>query len=140
MSERKIRVLMAKIGLDGHDRGVKVVARGLRDAGFEVIYTGLHRTAEEVVEAALQEDVDFLGVSILSGAHMALVPPIIDLLQAKDAEDIIVCVGGVIPPEDGEALKQLGVAAVFDQDSSTDDIVAWMQETSQGKGLAIKGN
>lgn len=130
MSERKVRVLMAKVGLDGHDRGVKVVARALRDAGFEVIYTGLHRTPEEVVEAALQEDVDFLGVSILSGAHMALVPPIIDLLRAKDAEDITVCVGGVIPAEDGEALKQRGVAAVFDQDSSTDDIVAWMQAAS----------
>jgi len=130
MDDRKTRILVGKVGLDGHDRGVKVVARSLRDAGFEVIYTGLHRTPEEVVEAALQEDVDFIGLSILSGAHMSLVPPIIELLAANDAEDIIVCVGGVIPPEDGEALKELGVAAVFDQDSTTDDIIAWIRETA----------
>ncbi len=118
---------MAKIGLDGHDRGVKVVARALRDAGFEVIYTGLHRTPEEVVEAAVQEDVDLIGVSILSGAHMVLVPPLLELLRSNAAADIKVLVGGVIPPEDRRALLDLGVATVFDQDSTTDEIVDWIR-------------
>jgi len=118
---------MAKVGLDGHDRGVKVTARALRDAGFEVIYTGLHRMPEEVVEAAIQEDVDVLGVSILSGAHMTLVPPIVAQLRARDAEDILVCVGGVFPPEDVEPLKQAGVSAVFDQESTTAAIIDWMR-------------
>lgn len=127
MTGRRLRILMAKIGLDGHDRGVKVVARALRDAGFEVIYTGLHRTPEEVVEAAVQEDVDLIGVSILSGAHMVLVPPLLELLRSNAAADIKVLVGGVIPPEDRRALLDLGVATVFDQDSTTDEIVDWIR-------------
>ncbi|MEK7214506.1 MAG: cobalamin B12-binding domain-containing protein [Chloroflexota bacterium] len=127
MQQRPIRVLMAKVGLDGHDRGVKVTARALRDAGFEVIYTGLHRMPQEVVEAAIQEDVDVLGVSILSGAHMTLVPPILEELRARRADDILVCVGGVFPPEDIEPLKQAGVAAVFDQESTTAGIIDWMR-------------
>ena len=118
---------MAKVGLDGHDRGVKVVARALRDAGFEVIYTGLHRTPEEVVEAALQEDVDVIGLSILSGAHMALVPPVLEQLKASDAADIKVLVGGVIPATDRQKLRELGAAAVFDQDTNTDVIVEWIR-------------
>src|SRR5512140_3798751 len=111
-----IRVLVAKVGLDGHDRGVKVVARTLRDAGMDVIYTGLHRTPEEVVAAATQEDVDVLGVSILSGAHMTLVPKVIDLMKAADAGDILLVVGGVFPDEDADAMKALGVAEVVGQD------------------------
>jgi methylmalonyl-CoA mutase, C-terminal domain len=122
-----VRILMAKVGLDGHDRGVKVVARALRDAGFEVIYTGLHRTPEEVVEAAVQEDVDVIGLSILSGAHMALVPPVLDQLKGYDAADIKVVVGGVIPLNDRQKLRDLGVAAVFDQDTDTDAIVEWIR-------------
>jgi methylmalonyl-CoA mutase C-terminal domain/subunit len=118
---------MAKVGLDGHDRGVKVVARALRDAGFEVIYTGLHRTPEEVVDAAVQEDVDVIGVSILSGAHMTLVPPLLEHLKANDAAEIRVLVGGVIPAADREKLRDLGAAAVFDQDAATDEIVDWIR-------------
>ena len=124
---RRIRVLMAKVGLDGHDRGVKVVARALRDAGFEVVYTGLHRTSEEVAVAAVQEDVDIIGVSILSGAHMALVPPLLEQLRASDAADIKVLVGGVIPEADRAKLRELGAAAVFDQDATTDAIVDWIR-------------
>lgn len=118
---------MAKVGLDGHDRGVKVVARALRDAGFEVVYTGLHRTPEEVAVAAVQEDVDVIGVSILSGAHMALVPPLLDELRANDAADIKVLVGGVIPEADRAKLRELGAAAVFDQDATTRAIVDWIR-------------
>jgi methylmalonyl-CoA mutase, C-terminal domain len=124
---RRIRVLMAKVGLDGHDRGVKVVARALRDAGFEVVYTGLHRTPEEVAVAAVQEDVDVIGVSILSGAHMALVPPLLDQLRASDAADIKVLVGGVIPEADRTRLRELGAAEVFDQDATTDAIIEWIR-------------
>lgn len=127
MTEARVRILMAKVGLDGHDRGVKVVARALRDAGFEVIYTGLHRTPEEVVEAAVQEDVDLIGVSILSGAHMTLVPPLLENLRANDAQDIKVLVGGVIPIPDRQKLRDLGAAAVFDQDTATDEIVDWIR-------------
>jgi methylmalonyl-CoA mutase, C-terminal domain len=118
---------MAKVGLDGHDRGVKVVARALRDAGFEVVYTGLHRTPEEVAVAAVQEDVDVIGVSILSGAHMALVPPLLEQLRASDAADIKVLVGGVIPETDRAKLRELGAAAVFDQDATTDAIIDWIR-------------
>ena len=126
---------MAKVGLDGHDRGVKVVARALRDAGFEVIYTGLHRTPEEVVDAAVQEDVDVIGLSILSGAHMALVPPVLEQLRGNDAADIKVVVGGVIPLNDRQKLRDLGVAAVFDQDTDTDTIVDWIRR----KGTRAEG-
>ncbi len=134
MTEARVRILMAKVGLDGHDRGVKVVARALRDAGFEVIYTGLHRTPEEVVEAAVQEDVDVIGVSILSGAHMTLVPPLLETLRANDAQDIKVVVGGVIPIPDREKLRDLGAAAVFDQDTATDEIVDWIRRELRRPG------
>ncbi len=139
MEGRRIRVLMAKVGLDGHDRGVKVVARALRDAGFEVIYTGLHRLPEEVAEAAVQEDVDAIGVSILSGAHMTLVPPLLDALKARDAADIKVLVGGVIPPADRQRLHDLGTAAVFDQDAGTDEIVAWIRRELGGPATSAPG-
>jgi methylmalonyl-CoA mutase C-terminal domain/subunit len=110
---RTIRVVVAKVGLDGHDRGAKIIARALRDAGMEVIYTGLHQTPEQVVEAAIQEDADAIGISILSGAHMTLVPRIIELLEENEAEDILVFVGGTIPKEDITRLKDLGVGEVF---------------------------
>jgi len=111
--ERPIRVVIAKPGLDGHDRGAKVIARALRDAGFEVIYTGLHQTPEQIVETAIQEDADAIGISILSGAHMTLVPRILELLRENGAEDVVVTVGGTIPREDAETLRELGVAEVF---------------------------
>jgi methylmalonyl-CoA mutase C-terminal domain/subunit len=122
MTERKIRVLVAKPGLDGHDRGAKVVARALRDAGMEVIYTGLRQTPEMVAEAALQEDVDAVGLSILSGAHMALVPRVLDLLRANGQTSVKVFVGGIIPDEDVPALKSLGVTGVYGPGTNTDDI------------------
>src|ERR1700716_3277361 len=116
-STRRARVLVGKVGLDGHDRGVKVVARILRDAGMEVVYTGLHRTPEQIVSAAVQEDVDVVGISILYGAHMTLLPKVIDLLRKQGAGDIAVVVGGVIPDEDIPELQKMGVAAVFPQDT-----------------------
>ncbi len=119
-----IRALLAKVGLDGHDRGVKVVARILRDAGMEVVYTGLHRSVAEVVEAAIEEDVDLLGVSLLSGAHLTIVPKLLDRLRARGAGDIVVMLGGVIPDADAARLKALGVAEVFLQDTAPDVIVA----------------
>ncbi len=124
---RVIRVLLAKVGLDGHDRGIKVVARTLRDAGMDVVYTGLHRTPEEVVEAAVQEDVDVLGVSLLSGAHMTIIPEILRLLDELGASDINVVAGGVIPDADVKELKSLGVADVLLQDSAPDEIVATLK-------------
>ncbi len=120
---RPIRVLIGKPGLDGHDRGAKVVARALRDAGMEVIYTGLHQTPEEIVEAALQEDVDVVGLSILSGAHLTLVPAVLELLREQNMADVVVVVGGIIPDEDAEELKKLGVIAVFGPGTETDEIV-----------------
>ncbi len=130
---KPIRVLVAKVGLDGHDRGAKVVARALRDAGMEVIYTGLHRTPEEVVAAAAQEDVDVLGVSLLSGAHMTLVPRILERLRACGADDIAVVVGGVIPDEDVPKLRAAGVAEVFLQDTPPDAIVARLRELAAAR-------
>jgi methylmalonyl-CoA mutase C-terminal domain/subunit len=124
MTGRPIRVLIAKVGLDGHDRGAKVVARCLRDAGMEVIYTGLHRTPEEVVAAAVQEDVDVLGISLLSGAHMTLVPKIIELMRAARADDVRLVVGGVVPDEDVPALRGMGVADVILQDTPPDEVIA----------------
>ncbi len=124
---RVIRVLLAKVGLDGHDRGIKVVARTLRDAGMDVVYTGLHRTPEEVVQAAVQEDVDVLGVSLLSGAHMTIIPEILRLLDELGASDINVVAGGVIPDADVKELKSLGVADVLLQDSAPDEIVATLK-------------
>ena len=125
---QSIRVLIAKVGLDGHDRGAKVVARALRDGGMDVIYTGLHRTPEEVVAAAVQEDVDVLGVSILSGAHMTLLPRIVDLLRASDASDVLVVAGGVIPDEDLPSLRDAGVAEIFLQETPPATLVARVRE------------
>jgi methylmalonyl-CoA mutase C-terminal domain/subunit len=128
MSEHKIRVLVAKPGLDGHDRGAKVVARALRDAGMEVIYTGLRQTPEMIVEAALQEDVDVVGLSILSGAHLTLVPKIVDTLKENGLNDVLVVVGGIIPDEDIESLRQTGVHGVFGPGTSTEDIVTFIHQ------------
>ena len=130
--DRKIRVVVAKPGLDGHDRGAKIVARALRDAGMEVIYTGLHQTPEQIVETAIQEDADAVGISILSGAHMTLVPKIGELLRAQEAQDVVVTVGGTIPGEDIEALKHLGVAEVFTPGATTDEIVAFIRDSCGG--------
>ncbi len=119
-TEKKIRVVVAKPGLDGHDRGAKIIARALRDAGMEVIYTGLHQTPEQIVETVIQEDADAVGLSILSGAHMTLVPRILTLLKEQGVDDVVVIVGGTIPVEDVAALKSLGVAAVFTPGASTE--------------------
>jgi methylmalonyl-CoA mutase C-terminal domain/subunit len=123
-----VRVLVAKPGLDGHDRGAKIIARALRDAGMEVIYTGLRQTPEMIVNAALQEDVQVIGLSILSGAHNAIVPRILDLLRDKEMTDVKVIVGGIVPDEDAEALKRLGVAAVFQPGARLDAIVSFIRE------------
>jgi methylmalonyl-CoA mutase, C-terminal domain len=123
----KIRVVIAKPGLDGHDRGAKIIARALRDAGMEVIYTGLHQTPEQIAETAIQEDADAVGISILSGAHMTLVPRILELLRAEGAEDVLVVVGGTIPSEDVAALKEQGVAEVFTPGAPTSEIVDFLQ-------------
>jgi methylmalonyl-CoA mutase C-terminal domain/subunit len=132
-ASRRPRVLVGKAGLDGHDRGVKVVARILRDAGMEVIYTGLHRTPEEIVNAAVQEDVDVLGISLLSGAHMTLLPRIFDRLRAEGAQDIAVVIGGVIPDEDVETLRSMGVAEIFGQETSPERIVTRIRELSAAR-------
>ncbi len=124
---RKTRVVIAKVGLDGHDRGAKVIARALRDAGMEVIYTGLHQTPEQIVETAIQEDADAVGISILSGAHMTLVPRIIELLRAEGADDVVVTVGGTIPDDDAAELKKLGVAGVFGPGAPTGEIVDFIR-------------
>ena len=127
MADRKIRVLVAKPGLDGHDRGAKVVARALRDAGMEVIYTGIRQTPEMIAEAALQEDVDVVGLSILSGAHMALCPRVIELLRAEGLDDVVVLVGGIIPDDDVTPLRELGVKGVFGPGTSTQDIIDFIR-------------
>jgi methylmalonyl-CoA mutase C-terminal domain/subunit len=124
---RKIRVVVAKPGLDGHDRGAKIIARALRDAGMEVIYTGLHQTPEQIAATVIQEDADAVGLSILSGAHMTLVPRIVALLKEQEAEDVVLTVGGTIPAEDIAELKELGVAEVFTPGSSTDEIVEFIE-------------
>ena len=134
MSEQRVRILIAKPGLDGHDRGAKIIARALRDAGFEIIYTGLHQTPEMIVEAALQEDVDAIGLSILSGAHMTLFPAVLGLLRQQGVDDLPVFGGGIVPPEDIAALKQQGVREVFTPGASTDDIVTWARTTLQPRG------
>ena len=126
-SNRKIRVVVAKPGLDGHDRGAKIIARALRDAGMEVIYTGLHQTPEQIVETVLQEDADAVGLSILSGAHMTLVPKVIELLKAQDAGDVVVTVGGTIPAQDIPELKELGVAEVFTPGAPTQAIIDYIE-------------
>jgi methylmalonyl-CoA mutase cobalamin-binding domain/chain len=129
-----IRVIIAKVGLDGHDRGVKIVARALRDAGMDVIYTGLHRTPEEVVDAAVQEDVDVLGVSLLSGAHMTIFPKILKLLEQKDAGDILLVGGGVMPDDEAAALKKMGVKEVLLQDTPPETIVSTIRRLVAERG------
>jgi len=126
-TQRKIRVVVAKPGLDGHDRGAKIIARALRDAGMEVIYTGLHQTPEQIVATVIQEDADAVGLSILSGAHMTLVPRIVELLRGEGVEDVIVTVGGTIPSDDIPELKELGVAAVFTPGAPTSEIIDFIK-------------
>src|ERR1700760_3380405 len=128
-SGRRIRVVVAKPGLDGHDRGAKIIARALRDAGMEVIYTGLHQTPEQIVETVLQEDADAVGLSILSGAHMTLVPKVVELLREQDAGDVLVTVGGTIPNQDIPKLKELGVAEVFTPGASTQAIIDFIEKS-----------
>ncbi len=126
-NEKKIRVVVAKPGLDGHDRGAKIIARALRDAGMEVIYTGLHQTPEQIVETVIQEDADAVGLSILSGAHMTLVPRVLELLREQGADDVLVTLGGTIPSDDVKELKELGVAEVFTPGASTEQAVEFIR-------------
>ena len=135
-SELKIRVLVAKPGLDGHDRGAKVIARALRDAGMEVIYTGLRQTPEMVVNAALQEDVQVIGLSILSGAHNAIVPRVMDLIKQNKMDDVLVLVGGIIPDQDIEALKKIGVSGIFQPGTPMDDIVKFIRAHVKLEGVS----
>ncbi len=128
MTDKKIRVLVAKPGLDGHDRGAKVIARALRDAGMEVVYTGIRQTPEMIAEAALQEDVDVIGMSILSGAHMALFPKVMELLREYGMDDVLVVAGGIIPDEDVLALNEMGIQGIFGPGTSTDEIVTFIRE------------
>lgn len=131
MSESPLRIVVAKPGLDGHDRGAKVIARALRDAGMEVVYTGLHQTPEQIVEAAIQEDADGVGLSVLSGAHMTLFAKTIELLKERDAADIVVFGGGIIPEDDIPQLEQLGVAKIFTPGATTTDVVGWVKSNIQ---------
>jgi methylmalonyl-CoA mutase, C-terminal domain len=131
---QKIRVVVAKPGLDGHDRGAKIIARALRDAGMEVIYTGLHQTPEQIVETVIQEDADAIGLSILSGAHMTLVPRIVELLREQGVDDVLLTVGGTIPADDIPELKELGVAEVFTPGASTQDIIHFIQDAVRRRG------
>ena len=136
---RKLRVVIAKPGLDGHDRGAKVIARALRDAGMEVIYTGLHQTPEQIAETVIQEDADAVGLSILSGAHMTLVPKVVELLRAQGVDDVLVTVGGTIPADDIPELKELGVAEVFTPGAGTDDIVEFIRERASARHAESEG-
>lgn len=136
--DRKIRVIIGKPGLDGHDRGAKVVAAALRDAGMEVIYTGLHQTCESIVEAAIQEDVDIIGLSILSGAHMTIFPKVLNLLKKKGAKDIIVTGGGIIPEEDMKKLEKKGVKKMFGPGTPTTEIVDWINKNIKAKAKKTK--
>ena len=133
MSQLKIRILIAKAGLDGHDRGAKIITRALRDAGFEVIYTGLHQTPDEIVEAALQEDVDAIGISLLSGAHNFLFPEILKALKEKGLEELVVFGGGIIPDQDIEGLKKVGVKEIFGPGTTTTEMINWINENIQPK-------
>jgi methylmalonyl-CoA mutase C-terminal domain/subunit len=134
VKERKLRVMVAKPGLDGHDRGARIIARAYRDAGFEVVYTGLHQSPEEIVQAAIQEDVDMIGLSSLAGAHMYLFPRVLELLKMQGADDIVVCGGGIIPDEDIPRLKEAGVKAIFTPGSSLKVIVEWVQDNIKPRG------
>jgi methylmalonyl-CoA mutase, C-terminal domain len=136
-ADRRLRVVVAKPGLDGHDRGAKIIARALRDAGMEVIYTGLHQTPEQIVETVIQEDADAVGLSILSGAHMTLVPRVMELLGEQGIDDVLVTVGGTIPAEDIEALGDLGVAAVFTPGASTQEIVEFIRGNARVSSSAL---
>tara|TARA_B110000438_G_C15716431_1_gene607710 strand:+ start:331 stop:735 length:405 start_codon:yes stop_codon:yes gene_type:complete len=133
MSQLKLRILIAKAGLDGHDRGAKIITRALRDAGFEVIYTGLHRTPEEIVEAALQEDVDAIGISLLSGAHNFLFPEIIKILKEKGLEELVIFGGGIIPDQDIEGLKEIGVKEIFGPGTTTVEMIDWINDNVNPK-------
>src|SRR5262245_38185038 len=133
MADRNRRILVAKPGLDGHDRGAKIIARALRDAGFEVIYTGLHQTPEMIVEAALQEDVDAIGLSILSGAHMTLFPAILELMKQRGLEDVVMFGGGIIPEEDLAKLAEVGVRGIFRPGATTEEIVKWVRENVRAR-------
>ena len=133
-SGRRIRILVAKPGLDGHDRGARVIARAYRDAGFEVVYTGLHQTPEQIVAAALQEDVDLIGLSVLSGAHMYLFKKVLELLKAKGADDVMVIGGGIIPEEDIPKLKKLGIKEIFLPGTFLDKIVGWVKDNVKPRG------
>lgn len=135
MAEQKIRVLVAKPGLDGHDRGAKVIARALRDAGMEVIYTGLRQTPEMIVHAALEEDVDVIGLSILSGAHNAIVPRVMELLRQNKMADVLLIVGGIIPDQDVDPLKRAGVAGIFQPGTSMDEIVRFIRANVRARGV-----
>jgi methylmalonyl-CoA mutase C-terminal domain/subunit len=137
MAGRKIRVLVAKPGLDGHDRGAKIISRALRDAGMEVIYTGIRQTVDQIVSAAIQEDVDLIGLSCLSGAHLTLFPKIIEMLTSKQAGDIAVIGGGIIPNDDIPTLKEAGVKEIFQPGTSTEEIVQFIQKHAQDKGQAL---
>ncbi len=128
MADKRLRILVAKPGLDGHDRGAKIIARALRDGGFEVIYTGLHQTPEMIAEAAVQEDADAVGLSVLSGAHMTLFPEVMRLLKERGAGDVVVFGGGIIPDDDAARLKEMGVRQIFTPGASTEDIVKWVRE------------
>ena len=133
--QRKIRVMVAKPGLDGHDRGARIIARAYRDAGFEVVYTGLHQSPEEIVEAALQEDVDMIGLSSLAGAHNYLFPRVVELLREKGAQDITVCGGGIIPDEDGARLRKQGIKEIFTPGSTLEEIVQWVTNNVKPRGM-----
>jgi methylmalonyl-CoA mutase C-terminal domain/subunit len=139
MTEQKIRVLVAKPGLDGHDRGAKVIARALRDAGMEVIYTGLRQTPEMIVNAALQEDVNVIGLSILSGAHNAIIPRVMDLLKQNKMDDVLVVLGGIIPDQDIDSMKTLGVAAIFQPGTAMDSIIQFIRTHVKPHGVPTAG-
>jgi methylmalonyl-CoA mutase C-terminal domain/subunit len=131
--QRRLRVLVAKPGLDGHDRGARIIARAYRDAGFEVVYTGLHQTPEEIVQAAIQEDVDMIGLSSLAGAHMYLFPRVVELLEQKGADDIVVCGGGIFPEEDIPKLKKAGIKEIFTPGTPLSEVVAWVEENVEAR-------
>ncbi len=135
LMERTYRVVVAKPGLDGHDRGAKIIARSLRDAGFEVVYTGLHQTPEQIVQAAVQEDADALGLSLLSGAHLVLVPRVVDLLKQQGRDDVLLLVGGIIPEDDIPLLEAAGVARVFTPGASLDEMSSWLETTLDTREL-----